>query len=302
MGPVNKLVSVGSLLQETEGDMGRIDDVLNYEKSSEFTDTDHPDPVATMQETQESTKEITQADKLIGHLEIKNLSFGYSTVMPALIEDFSLKVRPGSRVALVGGSGSGKSTIARLVAGLYDPWEGDILFDGVSRKDIPRHIVNESVAVIDQEVLIFNGTIKENISFWDERVSEAQVIQSAHDAEIHETIAARNDAYESEVIERGANFSGGQRQRLEIARALTLNPSILIMDEGTSALDPKSEKLVMDNIKQRGCTCLIVAHRLSTIKDCDEIIVLKYGKIEERGTHEELIEKNGLYADLISSK
>lgn len=299
MGPVNKLVSVGSMLQTTEGDMGRIDDVLNYETSSEFREKEETNVSKTDQD-QEDSKIV--AEKLMGHLEIKKLSFGYSKVMPALIEDFSLKIRPGSRVALVGGSGSGKSTIARLVAGLYDPWEGDILFDGVSKRDIPRHIINESVAVIDQDVLIFNGTIKENISFWDERVSEGQIIQSAHDAEIHETIAARANAYDSEVTERGANFSGGQRQRLEIARALTLNPSILVMDEGTSALDPKSEKLVMDNIKRRGCTCLIVAHRLSTIKDCDEIIVLKYGKIAERGTHEELISKNGLYADLISSK
>lgn len=300
MGPVNKLVSVGSMLQETEGDMGRIDDVLNYETSSEFKQENNKDEEDLSANDTNNTPIV--AEKLMGHLEIKNLSFGYSKVMPALIENFSLKVKPGSRVALVGGSGSGKSTIARLVAGLYEPWEGDILFDGVSKRKIPRHIVNESVAVIDQDVLIFNGTIKENIAFWDERVSESQIIQSAHDAEIHETIAARANAYDSEVIERGANFSGGQRQRLEIARALTLNPSILIMDEGTSALDPKSEKLVMDNIKRRGCTCLIVAHRLSTIKDCDEIIVLKYGKIEERGTHEELISKEGLYADLISSK
>ena len=189
-----------------------------------------------------------------------------------------------------------------MVAGLYEPWEGEILFDGKSRRQIPRHVINESVAVIDQEVLIFKGTIQENISFWDERVPESQIIKSAHDAEIHEAIAERVNAYDGEVSERGANFSGGQRQRLEIARALTLNPSVLLMDEATSALDPKSEKLVMDNIKRRGCTCLIVAHRLSTIKDCDEIIVLKFGKIVERGTHNELLEKNGLYAELISSK
>lgn len=302
MRPVNQLVAVGSLLQETEGDMARIDDVLNYEISSEFTPATEGTTKETGSKVTNEQEDSIVAEKLMGHLEIKNLSFGYSRVMPALIEDFSLKVRPGSRVALVGGSGSGKSTIARLVAGLYDPWEGDILFDGISKKDIPRHVINESLAVIDQDVLIFNGTIKENISFWDERVSESQVIKSAHDAEIHDAIAARANAYDSEVTERGANFSGGQRQRLEIARALTLNPSILVMDEGTSALDPKSEKLVMDNIKRRGCTCLIVAHRLSTIKDCDEIIVLKHGKIEERGTHEELIGKNGLYADLITSK
>ena len=301
MRPVNQLVSVGSLLQETEGDMNRIDDVLNYETSDEFDLNKSEEQTGSAITNKNEGLEIA-ADKLVGHLEIKNLSFGYSKAMPALIENFSLKLKPGSRVALVGGSGSGKSTIAKLVAGLYEPWTGEILFDGIPRKDIPRHIINESVAVIDQEVLIFKGSIQENISFWDHRIPESQIIQSAHDAEIHETIAERVDAYDGAVLERGTNFSGGQRQRLEIARALTLNPSILLMDEATSALDPKSEKQVMDNIKRRGCTCLIVAHRLSTIKDCDEIIVLKFGKIVERGTHLELLEKNGLYAELISSK
>ncbi len=308
MRPVNQLVSVGSLLQETDADMNRIDDVLNYETSDEFDQkqiVDSPSRTTDKDVSNEQgplEKTGIAVDKLIGHLEIKNLSFGYSTAMPALIEDFSLKLKPGSRVALVGGSGSGKSTIAKLVAGLYEPWTGEILFDGIPRRDIPRHIINESVAVIDQEVLIFKGSVQENISFWDHRIPEDQIIRSAHDAEIHDTIAERVNAYDGEVTERGANFSGGQRQRLEIARALTLNPSILLMDEATSALDPKSEKLVMDNIKRRGCTCLIVAHRLSTIKDCDEIIVLKFGKIVERGPHTELLEKNGLYAELISSK
>lgn len=291
--PVNQLVSVGSLLQETEGDMNRIDDVLNYEISSEFNKTAENGLTPESQHV---------GSKLIGHVAIENLTFGYSSSMPALIEDFSLKIKPGSRVALVGGSGSGKSTIARLVAGLYEPWEGNILFDGTLRKNIPRQVVNESVAVIDQEVLIFKGNIAENISFWDRKMPEKRIIQAAHDAEIHDVIASRVNAYDGEVTERGTNFSGGQRQRLEIARALTLNPSVLILDEATSALDSKSEKLVMDNIKKRGCTCLIVAHRLSTIKDCDEIIVLKFGKIAERGTHHELMEKNGLYAELISSK
>lgn len=263
MGPVNQLVRVGSLLQETEGDMGRIDDVLNYEIATEF-------------EEKEETKFFFPEDKLqklTGHFEMKNVTFGYNTTMPALIKDFSLRLRPGSRIALVGGSGSGKSTIARLASGLYDPWEGDILFDSKLRKDFPRHIITESVAVIDQEVLMFKGSIHENIAFWDSKIPEKHIIQSARDAAIHDVVAARTNAYDSEVMERGANFSGGQRQRLEIARALALNPSILIMDEATSALDPKSEKTVMDNIKKRGCTCLIVAHRLSTIMDCDEIIV-----------------------------
>ena len=291
MGPVNQLVQVGSLLQATESDMTRIDDVLNYEISSEFT------------EDENTTKQRDKFfNKLTGHFEMKNVTFGYNTTMDPLIEDFNLTLKPGSRVALVGGSGSGKSTVARLASGLYDPWKGDILFDGTSRREIPRHIVNESVAVIDQEVLMFKGTIHENIAFWDHKIPEKSIIQSAKDAAIHDVIAARTEAYESEVIERGSNFSGGQRQRLEIARALALNPSILVMDEATSALDPKSEKIVMDNIKRRGCTCLIVAHRLSTIMDCDEIIVMEYGKIVERGTHKELMEKSGAYARLIDAK
>lgn len=293
MGPVNQLVRVGSLLQETEGDMGRIDDVLNYEIANEFDESN---------QSAEKTEEETYQNKLTGHFEMKNVTFGYNTTMPALIEDFSLKLKPGSRVALVGGSGSGKSTIARLASGLYDPWEGSILFDSKLRKQIPRHIITESVAVIDQDVLMFKGSIQENIAFWDTKIPEKHIIQSARDAAIHDVVAARTDAYDSQVMERGANFSGGQRQRLEIARALALNPSILVMDEATSALDPKSEKIVMDNIKKRGCTCLIVAHRLSTIMDCDEIIVMEFGKIAERGSHQELMNMNGVYAQLIDSK
>ena len=242
MGPVNQLVSVGRLLQETEGDMGRIDDVLNYEISDEF-------------EKRETNKEVIQnngsLNKLTGHFDMRNVTFGYNTTMPALIKDFNLSLKPGSRVALVGGSGSGKSTVARLASGLYEPWKGEIRFDNKLRKDIPRPIITESVAVIDQEVLMFKGSIQENIAFWDSKIPEKYIIQSAKDAAIHDVVAARTNAYDSEVLERGSNFSGGQRQRLEIARALALNPTILIMDEATSALDPKSEKIVMDNIKAR---------------------------------------------------
>jgi ABC-type bacteriocin/lantibiotic exporter with double-glycine peptidase domain len=307
LGPVNQLVNVGGLLQETEGDMGRIDDVLNYEISDDFketaeNDTPNDDDNQSSQESIDTNTPEFFTGKLTGYLEIRNVTFGYNPTMPALIEDFNLKLIPGKRVALVGGSGSGKSTVARLVAGLYNPWEGEILFDNRVRKDIPRHIITESVAVIDQEVLMFEGTVKENISFWDTHITDHDIIQSAHDADIHETIALRTNAYDNMVSERGANFSGGQRQRLEIARALALNPSILVMDEATSALDPKSEKIVMDNIKKRGCTSLIVAHRLSTILDCDEIIVMDKGKIVERGSHQELIANDGVYADLIDSK
>ncbi|WP_299435376.1 NHLP family bacteriocin export ABC transporter peptidase/permease/ATPase subunit [uncultured Aquimarina sp.] len=308
MGPVNQLVRVASLLQETEGDMGRIDDVLNYETSDEFNVEKAVDELITEDKTPTSAalhnlvnKEKIKG-KLTGHFEMRNITFGYNTTMPALIDDFSLSLKPGSRVALVGGSGSGKSTVAKLASGLYEPWKGEIRFDDVLRKDISRHIITESVAVIDQEVLMFKGSIQENIAFWDTKIPEKHIIQSARDAAIHDVVAARANAYDSEVTERGANFSGGQRQRLEIARALALNPSILIMDEATSALDPKSEKIVMDNIKKRGCTCLIVAHRLSTIMDCDEIIVMEFGKIVERGTHQELMNKKGTYAKLIDSK
>ncbi|MCF2873150.1 MULTISPECIES: NHLP family bacteriocin export ABC transporter peptidase/permease/ATPase subunit [unclassified Tenacibaculum] len=293
MEPVNQLVSVGRLLQETEGDMGRIDDVLNYEVASEFDEKEKKN---------ETSKDQVGLNKLTGHFEMKNVTFGYNTTMPALIENFSLSLKPGSRVALVGGSGSGKSTVARLASGLYEPWKGEIRFDNKLRREIPRAVITESIAVIDQEVLMFKGSIQENISFWDSKIPEKHIIQSARDAAIHDVVAARTNAYDSMVLERGTNFSGGQRQRLEIARALALNPTILIMDEATSALDPKSEKIVMDNIKKRGCTCLIVAHRLSTIIDCDEIIMMEFGKIVERGTHQELLNMNGSYAKLIDSK
>jgi len=248
INPVNQLVAVGSMLQETQGDMDRIDDVLNYGISEEFTRED-------------VDLDQTGKKKLIGALELKNVSFGYTPTMPALIEDFSIKLEPGSRVALVGGSGSGKSTVARLVSGLYEPWEGEILYDGKKRDGLPRQVVNNSMAVIDQDITMFQGSIKDNLSFWDKTMPEQNVIQAAKDAMIHDVISERVGAYDSAVAEKGTNFSGGQRQRMEIARSLALNPSILIMDEATSALDPKSEKNVMDNIRKRGCTCLIVAHR-----------------------------------------
>ena len=292
--PVNQLVSVGAMLHETESDMARIDDVLNYDIDKQFIDNEDKN-------IQKVNNKLINK-KLIGYFEMKNVTFGYSRTMPALVENFNLKLRPGSRVALVGGSGSGKSTVARIASGLYDPWEGDVLLDNKNRADIPRHIITESLAVIDQEVLVFNGTIRENISFWDTMIPEKNIINSARDADIHDVIAARNDGYDSSVLEGGSNFSGGQRQRIEIARALVCNPTILIMDEATSALDSTTEKIVMDNIKKRGCTCLIVAHRLSTIMDCDEIIVMEFGKIVERGSHKELLKINGVYAKLIETK
>lgn len=303
INPVNDLVNVASLLQETEGDMGRVDDVLDYEISLNLEESK---PALSQIYVGESHKVSSNGlgkvlpSRLNGYLNIRDITFGYSTTLPPIIKNFSLDLEPGSRVALVGGSGSGKSTVARLVSGLYEPWEGSIQFDQFDRKDIPRSIITNSLAVIDQEISMFKGSIRDNISFWDKTMSEQNIIKAAQDAKIHEVIAGRTGAYESEVAEGGMNFSGGQRQRIEIARALAANPSILVMDEGTSALDPKSEKAVMDNIRRRGCTCLIVAHRLSTIRDCDEIIVMKFGEVVERGTHEELRNKRGLYYQLIS--
>jgi len=239
---------------------------------------------------------------LSGKLEIRDVTFGYGALDPPLLEDVSIAIDPGMRVAIVGGSGSGKSTLGRLVAGILPPWQGEILLDGIALHKIPPRIFADSVAYVDQDIFLFAGSIRDNLTLWDDLVPDAALTQGLKDAAIHDDVMARNGRIESQVEEGGINFSGGQRQRLEIARALVGRPAILVLDEATAALDPVTEKKIDDNLRRRGCTCIIIAHRLSTIRDCDEIVVLKNGRIVERGTHDSLMAQAGEYALLIGSE
>jgi ATP-binding cassette subfamily C protein len=289
-GPVNNLVDLGQTMQQMRGDLARLDDVLAHQ----------PDPIDG-EEALVDTAEFgaQQRVKLSGLLELKGITFGYNPSAEPLLEDFDLTLKPGARVALVGGSGSGKSTIAKLASGLYQPWSGEILFDGKPRSKLPPDLINNSLAMVDQDVLLFAGTVRDNLTLWDETLPDEALVQACQDAEILERVQALAGGLDAVLDEGGGNLSGGERQRLEIARSLVCNPSILVLDEATSALDTESEHLIVDRISLRGCSCLIVAHRLSTIRDCDEIIVLEQGKVVERGTHEELWRRRGAYARLL---
>ncbi len=286
--PLSNLVNFGGTLQELEGDMNRLDDVLRYPQ----------DPQYKRKAEDEGAGE-RKALKLSGKIELKDITFGYSPLDPPLIEGFNLTIEPGQRVALVGGSGSGKSTVAKLISGLYLPWKGEVFFDDVPRNRHPRNLITNSLAVVDQEVFLFGGTVTENVSMWDVTLPPARIATACRDAALEDVIEAREGKYDALLEEGGKNLSGGQRQRLEIARALAGEPTIIVLDEATSALDPSTETSIDESMRRRGCTCIIIAHRLSTIRDADKILVMQRGKVVQEGTHEEMKDVDGPYRDLI---
>ncbi len=287
--PAMTLIDAGQVIQEMRTQMERVEDVMEY-------------PTDVNYENETEAEEDAEYGKLTGAVEMKNVTFGYSRLDEPLIENFNLSLKPGSRVAFVGGSGCGKSTLSKLISGLYQPWSGEILFDGKPMKDIDRSVFTGSLAVVDQDIILFEDTIRNNIKMWDDSIEDFEMILAAKDAQLHSDIMQRDGGYDYVITEGGKDFSGGQRQRMEIARVLAQDPTIIILDEATSALDAKTEYDVVRAIKDRGITCIVVAHRLSTIRDCDEIIVLDHGRVVERGTHEELYAANSYYTQLVSNE
>lgn len=286
--PAQMLISAGQTLQEMRTQMERVEDVMEY-----------PTDVNC---SRDGILEDAEYSKLSGSVELKNVTFGYSRLAKPLIRDFNLTLKTGSRVAFVGTSGCGKSTLSKLISGLYQPWEGEILFDGKPIEKIDRSVFTGSLAVVDQDIILFEDTIANNIKMWDGSIEDFEIIMAARDAQLHEDIMQRDGGYNYKITEGGKDFSGGQRQRMEIARVLAQDPTIIILDEATSALDAKTEFEVVRSIKDRGITCIVVAHRLSTIRDCDEIIVLDNGEVVERGTHDELYARGGIYTQLVTNE
>ncbi|MDE0063502.1 MAG: ATP-binding cassette domain-containing protein, partial [Gammaproteobacteria bacterium] len=291
--PVGRFLEFADKRQALETDLQRLEDISSTAE----------DPVFSRRSPEsDSIPTFNGRLQLAGQLELRDITFGYNKSRPPLIKDFNLEIKPGQRVAVVGPSGSGKSTLARLVSGIYQPWSGGILFDGHPRDEIPEEVLRRSVSMVDQEVVLFSASVRDNITLWNPAVPDEVIVGATRDACIHDEILVRPQGYATLVEEGGANFSGGQRQRLEIARALVGNPTVLILDEATSALDAATEETVDDALRRRGVTCLIVAHRLSTVRDCDEIIVLEAGVEVQRGTHDELIaDENGAYHKLVKS-
>ena len=298
--PVNNLINFGTTLQELEGNLIRLDDVLENPIGEGVGGVGGVGEAEVLGSSFVVCSAILP--KLQGYVELQNITFGYSRLELPLIENFNLSIKPGQRVALVGGSGSGKSTIAKLVSGLYQPWAGEICFDGKPREQIPQQLLTNSVAMVEQDILLFGGTVRDNLTLWDTTVPDKNLMRACLDAAIADVILSMSGGFDAELIEGAANLSGGQRQRLEIARALVNNPSILVMDEATSALDAETEQIIDQNLRRRGCTCIIVAHRLSTIRDCDQIIVLERGKVVQRGTHQQLWQVDGVYSRLIRTE
>ncbi len=289
MSPAQKFISASQTIQEMRTAMERTEDVMKY-------------PADRLCEQASDDAEGDTYSKLSGNVELKNVTFGYSRLGEPLIKNFNLTLTPGKRIALVGMSGCGKSTVSKLISGLYQPWSGEILFDGKPISCIDRSVFTGSLAVVDQDIILFEGSIGDNIKMWDSSIEDFEMILAARDAQIHDDIMQREGGYSYKLTEGGKDFSGGQRQRLEIARVLAQDPTIVILDEATSALDAKTEYEVIRSIKDRGITCIVVAHRLSTIRDCDEIIVLDRGVVVERGTHDELYALDGFYTKLVTSE